>query len=200
MRIRWGAFLLVLFALLAIGILYLIASPPRGEAIALHEPPTPAPLLVHIVGAVTTPGLYSLPINSRVQDAVEAAGGFTGHADSQAINLAARVQDGERITIPSLPPTPDPAHAANLDAGQEPLSVPDVPGTTDPLTSQLININTATQELLEELPGVGPVTAAKIIAYREEFGPFPSIEAIQEVSGIGPVKFAGMKDLITVVD
>lgn len=203
MNFRWQALIWIIVALLAVGIIYLVASPPRGEAIALQAPPTPAPLLVHVVGAVADPGLYSLPLNSRVQDVIDAAGGLTQDADSSALNLAARIEDGERILVPSVPASPLPTQVAAPEvvapgAEPSPQTFPNQSTTIDPFASELVNINTATQEQLEELPGIGPVTAAKIIAYREEFGPFASVEAIQEVSGIGPVKFEGMKDLITV--
>jgi competence protein ComEA len=199
MKFRWQAVLWLIGGLLAAGILYLVAGGPRGEAITLQAPPTPAPLLVHVVGAVAQPGLYSLPTNSRVEDAIQAAGGLLPEAAAQALNLAAFLQDGQQIYIPARAPTTSPSITFTTPQPEPPPSnqvIPDPPAA--PGTSTLININTATFEELDTLPGVGPVTAEKIIAHRQTNGPFPTIEAIMDVSGIGPVKFEGMRDLITV--
>ena len=99
----------IIGGLLGSGVIYLISSQPRGEGITLLPPPTSAPIVVHIVGAVLEPGVYSLPIKSRQQDAIEAAGGFLPDANPQALNLAAPLQDGDRIVVPTIPynpPTP----------------------------------------------------------------------------------------------
>ena len=198
MKFRWQAAIWMIGGLLAAGVIYLVASQPRGKNITLLPPPTPAPILVHVLGAVSQPGIYSLPTESRVQDAIEAAGGLLPMANAQALNLAAFLQDAEQVVVPSQVPSPSPTQAYS-----NPQSAPQPPQDNQPpparsTTTVLININSASVEELDTLPGVGPVTAEKIIAYREEHGPFPTIEAILDVSGIGPVKFEGMKDLITV--
>jgi competence protein ComEA len=179
------------------GLLFLAIGRPRGPAVQLSPPPTPAPILVHVSGAVVNPGVYALPLDSRVKDAVEAAGGLIPEAISASLNLAAHVKDGEQLIIPTLRPTllPIPL-TAQVDAGgtrfQEPLA------TGQPIQAGKININFANLEELDTLPGIGPVTAQKIIDYRQANGPFQTLEAIMDVSGIGPATFERIKDLITV--
>jgi len=198
MKFRWQAAIWMIGGLLAAGVIYLVASQPRGKTITLLPPPTPAPILVHVLGAVAQPGIYSLPTKSRVQDAIEAAGGLLPMANAQALNLAAFLQDAEQVVVPTQVPSPSPTQAySNPQSAPQP-SQDNQPPPPKSTTTVLININTASIEELDTLPGIGPVTAEKIIAYREEHGPFPTIEAILDVSGIGPVKFEGMKDLITV--
>ena len=190
MKTWWLLAVGIIGGLLGSGLIYLTSSQPRGEGITLLPPPTSAPIVVHIVGAVLEPGVYSLPTNSRQQDAIEAAGGFLPEANPQALNLAAPLQDGDRIvvpTIPSDPPTPvtNPSKSTIVEL---------------PSSSTLININTASQADLENLPGIGPVKAQTIIAYRESNGFFGLIEDIQNVPGIGPKTFENLKSLITVED
>lgn len=191
MKTWWAVAFGIAGGLLASGLILLASSPPRGEPVQLLPPPTPAPLIVYVAGAVQYPGVYSLPLNSRIQDALKAAGGPLVEADLQPINLAAFLNDGDRIEIPTIKPTEPVAERA------------DNPVTTSPSTqssssTNIVNINSASQEELESLPGIGPVTAQKIIAYRQTQGPFASIEEIQNVSGIGPVTFERIKDLIMV--
>ncbi len=185
----------VAFGLLGAGLLWLASKPPRGNPIVLLPPPTPVPILVQVDGAVLQPGVYALAPGSRVAEAVAAAGGLAENADVQALNLAAEVQDGQWVQIPAqVPIPPTSVAAANPPRAENP---PDAP-TSTPAAGAIININTATQAELETLPGIGPVTAQKIIAFREENGPFASIEEIQKVSGIGPATFDKIKALITV--
>ncbi len=188
MKDFWKVAFGVLCGLLAAAIVLVASSPPRGGAITLLPPPTPEPIQVHVVGAVFQPGVYSLPAKSRVQDAIQASGGLLPEANSQTINLAAFIQDGERVFVP-FQPTSTPQDLPNRTPATGPLT---------PDGSQLININTASQSELESLPQIGPVTAGKIIEYREAHGPFSTIEEIQNVSGIGPKTFDKIKDLITV--
>jgi competence protein ComEA len=185
----WGAAFGVVFTLLAVGVVWLTSSPPRGEPITLSPPPTKPPVYVHVDGAVNVPGVHALPPGSRVRDAVQAAGGLQPEAQDMGLNLAAFVQDGDLVYIPfATEPVQDSAPGAAISPYPT-LS-----------TQGLININTADQEQLETLPGIGPVTAGKIITYREANGPFSDIQAIQNVSGIGPVTFENIKELITVQD
>jgi competence protein ComEA len=198
MKFRWESLLWLVGGLLAAGILFLVASKPRGKPITLQPPPTQAPIFVHVIGAVNQGGIYSLPPDSRVQDAIDAAGGFTLAADPQAINLAAFLQDGEQIVIPTQIPTTSLLEIPITSRSGNQVSIQPSATSAPYENGNLININTASQSELETLPGVGPVTAEKIIAYRESNGPFQTIEEIMDVAGIGPVKFEGMKDLITV--
>jgi len=183
--------------LMGAGLIFLAAGRPRGSAVQLLPPPTPAPILVHVSGGVVNPGVYTLPLDSRVQDAVQAAGGLAPEAIGSSLNLAARVKDGEQLIIPTLRPTalPVPSTARAESGGtrfQAPLE------TEQPAQAGKININFASLEELDTLPGIGPVTAQKIIDYRQANGPFQTPEAIMDVSGIGPATFERIKDLITV--
>jgi competence protein ComEA len=152
--------------------------------------------VVHVSGAVAQPGVYELADGARVRDAVEAAGGFLPQADLQKANLAARVQDGERLQVLSLPPTPLPTSPISATAAFVPTSEPEQVETSTPAGP--IDINLASLEELDSLPGIGPVLASRIIAYREEHGPFSDPAAIMEVSGIGPAKYADIQNLIAV--
>ncbi len=190
MKTWWLLAVGIIGGLLGSGLIYLTSSQPRGEGITLLPPPTSAPIVVHIVGAVLEPGVYSLPIKSRQQDAIEAAGGFLPNANPQALNLAAPLQDGDRIVVPTIPSdTPTPATNSSKSTIVE-----------LPSSNTLININTASQADLENLPGIGPVKAQTIIAYRESNGFFGLIEDIQKVPGIGPKTFENLKSLIAVED
>jgi len=186
----------VIFGLLSGGIVYLVTRPPRGNTIQLIPPPTQAPAIIHVSGAVVEPGLYTLPVGSRVKDAIDAAGGSLPNADLNMINLAALVIDGDRIWIPfhtqENPETQQPTDSSNTPQQEN--------QSTDTLynDSILVNINTATLSELDSLPGIGPQKAGEIIAYREEHGPFEKIEEIENVSGIGPATFEKLKDLICV--
>jgi competence protein ComEA len=131
---------------------------------------------------VNQAGLYALPAGSRVNDAIQAAGGFTADANTGILNLAEILEDGEKIDVSAL--------ALPLVIGGETRSVN--PSLT------LVDINTDTLEQLDTLPGIGPITAQSIIDYRNANGPFARIEDIQDVSGIGPATFDKIKDLITV--
>lgn len=188
---RW--FSPVLWILLGIALsaaFFLISSPPRGQAVELLPLPSPAPIYVDIHGAVVSPGVYTLPPESRVKDAIDAAGGMGANADVDAINQAARLTDGEKISVPII--------------GEPRIENPIIPAPerssplAETMTNQIININSATAEDLDSLPGIGPALAERIISYRESRGPFKKIEEIMDVSGIGEEKFEQMKTLITV--
>lgn len=193
MKTGWAVGFAIVGSLLAAGILFLLSRPVRGEPIVLQPPPTPLPLLVHVTGAVQSPGVVSLPANSRLKDAIEFAGGLAPEADTQALNLAAFVEDGQRIFIPSQSSAASP-QATPASRGQD-IELPD-PGV--PTAAGPVNINTATQDELEGLPGIGPAIAQRIILYRETNGAFTSIEDIQKVEGIGQKKFEAIMYLITV--
>ena len=136
---------------------------------------------MYVSGGVNQAGLYALPPASRVNDAIQAAGGFSQNADKDQLNLAGLLEDGEQINVPDLLPT----------------SAPDAQTKTVNSELTLVNINTATLEQLDTLPEIGLKTAQAIIDYRNTNGPFASIEDILDVSGIGQVTFDKIKDLIT---
>ena len=178
------------------GLLFFVARAPAGEAIVLQPAPTKSPIAVHVIGAVPRPGLYEFVEGVRVQDAIDAAGGLLASANVDSINLAALLEDGQQLNIPyksGEEPTPG-------SISEDPLELPndEEPVSTEAPDVELININTASLEELDSLPGIGPTIAQRIIDYRDENGPFNTIEDIQNVSGIGPSTFDEIKDLITV--
>lgn len=167
---------------------------------------------VHVAGAVRKPGVYTLPGWARVNDAVKKAGGATPRADLDAINLADHLKDAEQVRIPfrgraeplsNHPPAPEPPPLQAADGGHRSGRYPFVTGNSEsPATGSRkagpLNLNTATREQLEALPGIGPETAAKIMAYRQENGKFHQAEDLMNVPGIGPGRFARLKPLVTV--
>lgn len=155
----------------------------KSAASASEETAASGEVVVHVAGAVSAPGVYTLPADSRVDDAVRAAGA-TADADLSQLNLAQKLADGQKITVPAAGEAPAPAdNAAPSDSSQ---------------SGALININTATQEELETLPSIGEVRAQAILAYREEHGGFRTTDELMEVSGIGEKIFADIAPHITV--
>jgi competence protein ComEA len=143
-------------------------------------------ILVHVAGEVHRPGVYRLKIDSRVRDAIAAAGGPTAKADVDALNLAARVGDEQKIQVPAREPA-----SANPSSGSSPSAEPPTPPSP-------ISINHATEQELEALPGIGPTYARRIVERRRELQrtqgrAFTSLEELMEVPGIGPKRFAQIK-------
>ncbi len=176
-----GAFIVV-GVLLGLGILLLVTRPPRGQPVTLLPAPTPAPIIVYISGSVKQEGIYTLQYGSRVNDAIQAAGGFRDGADTGAINLARLLQDGEQLDVPAILPTLVGGTSSDSALGSNPL----------------VDINTAQLESLDSLPGIGPATAQKIIDYRLVNGAFKTTEELLEVDGIGQATYDKIKDLVTV--
>jgi competence protein ComEA len=174
----------ILLGLFLAALVWVVARNPTGEAVTLRPVPTDKPLVVHITGAVPRPGVYALPRGARVQDVISAAGGFLAEAEKADINLAAPLEDGEKLDIPFI------------EGASPVLATPEE--TVVVATTELININTASQAELESLPGIGPTSAQKIIEYREANGPFLNTEDIINVQGIGTGTYERIKDLITV--
>jgi competence protein ComEA len=155
------------------------ADPPAaGE---LRAEPTPR-LVVHVVGAVRRPGLYRLADGARIADALRRAGGATRRADLSLVNLAAPVSDGTQVVVPRRAP-PAPASAGEGGGDPGPAAGP-------------VHLNTATVEQLDELPGVGPVTAQKIVEYREQHGAFSSVDDLDAIPGIGPARLEQLRELV----
>ncbi len=155
--------------------------------------PVVSTICVHVGGCVINPGVYYLDENSRVVDAINAAGGFAEDAARDAINLARLLTDGEQVIVLNNEQVQSDASAATATEPSQAQS-----NDTQEAQSRLININTADSTQLQTLNGIGEATAAKIIAYREENGAFSSIEDIKLVSGIGDKKFENIKDYICV--
>jgi competence protein ComEA len=164
------------------------APPGAGESA-----PTATAVFVHVTGKVRRPGVVELAAGSRVIDAVEKAGGARPGVRLGTLNLARPVVDGEQIAVgvrvPAVAP-PAPLGAVSTS--------PPIAGTTSAVPGSLVNINTADQLGLEELPGVGPVTATSIIEWRTEHGGFSTVDELLEVSGIGEVTLAELRDLVTI--
>ncbi len=153
--------------------------------------PAPADVVVHVVGAVQSPGVYTLEAGSRVGDAIEAAGGTSKDAAVEAVNLARVLQDGEQIVLPTKEQV---ASGVAVGAG----AAPGVGAAGGAATGGKIDLNRATVADLDTLPGVGPSTAQKIVDDRAKNGPFKKVEDLMRVSGIGQKKFESLKDLVTV--
>jgi competence protein ComEA len=191
----WQAILLgIFFGLLSSGLVLLLTSQPVGEPIKILPPPTPSAILVHVTGGVINPGVHKLDPDSRVEDAIKAAGGFSPSADLSIINLAAHINDGQKLVIP-VKGEPKPSDPSSITA---PANTASNAKTGDNLV--IININTAAIEQLDLLPGIGPAKAASIVAYREKNGGFNAIEDITKVPGIGQAIFEAIKNQISVED
>ena len=154
-------------------------------------------IVVHVAGEVNVPGVYSLAAGSRMVDALDAAGGPTNRADLEVINLATPITDATQIYVPARNQTarptfrrPQPGVNGGVNSGAT--------GRTDDQQGGVININRASAAELEQLPGVGPATAQAIIDYRTSNGPFATPEDLLEVKGIGPAKFASMRNKVGV--
>lgn len=148
-------------------------------------------IVIHIDGEVASPGIKYLETGARISDAIEASGGATSLVDFSKINLAYVLKDGQKVHVPSIYEPIDTATVSN-DAGENVI----IKDTNS--SSNMVNINTATQAELETLPGVGASTALKIINYRNQNGNFKKIEDLMNVSGIGEAKFSTIKDHITI--
>jgi competence protein ComEA len=177
-------------------------SLPKGAPRGLASPIAPAPpapsatasggVVVHMAGAVRSPGVYSLAPGARVIDGVRAAGGAAPDADLSSINLARLLTDGERVYVPRRGETPPP------DAGGGGAPAADGGGAPGAAAGGKVNINTASVGELDGLPGIGPVLAQRIVDYRTQHGPFRSVNDLQKVEGIGQKKFESLKDFVTV--
>jgi competence protein ComEA len=178
---------LAIVAVALVGARYLKES---GSEPAASRPPAPVRVqragggqaFVHVTGAVRRPGVYSIPSWARLDRAVKRAGGPSPGADLEGVNLAAKVADGQQVVVPrrgALAP-------AVAGAGAGPGAAPSAP----------ISLNTATPDQLDQLEGVGPATAQKILDWRKQHGGFRSVDDLKQITGIGPKKFAALKDKV----
>ena len=177
---RWPLASYAILALSAAAILagggYWLVSRPDPPAVEVILP-TPAPAVVHVAGAVRSPGVYSLPKGSRVADAVASAGGAIAGADLNALNLAAVVVDGQRIEVPGGLASPISQQASAADG--------------------LLDLNLASAAQLEELPSIGETRACAIVEWRATHGPFTSVDDLLEIPGIGTVTVEAIRPLVT---
>jgi competence protein ComEA len=182
---------LALVALLVLGGWYVSrggpeAAPASAPAIAVTDDDgggAGGSVIVHVAGAVREPGVYRMRAGARVDDAVGRAGGATPRADLTQVNLAAKVEDGRQIVVPHRVPA--------AATGTSRSAAPTQPGVP-------LNLNTATLEQLDELSGIGPATAQKILDYRDEHGGFGSVEELGQVPGIGDVRLASLREQVRV--
>lgn len=190
-RPRAVAYAALVLALLVVGGRFLTdgadGGPSGGDPLdggleLVEEEGSAAEIVVHVAGAVRQPGLYTLEDGSRIQDAIARAGGATGEALLDAVNLAAPVADGQQVVVPAqggggAPGAPGAGAAPGAAGGR-------------------VHLNTATLEDLDALPGIGPVTAQKILDYRDSKGAFQSVDELDAVPGIGPARLEQLRELV----
>lgn len=179
----------LLLGVIALSLLYITIRQPRGQAVTLLPTASPQPMVIYITGAVVRPGVYALPLNSRLLDALNAAGGPTEGADLSQVNAAEMLEDGQQIEIPGAGEFPTPVFTIGQDG---------LVATATPQIGAPININSADAALLDTLPGIGPSTAQKIVEYRDQNGPFVSVEDLLKIPGIGPSTLEEIRPLVTV--
>jgi competence protein ComEA len=171
------AALVVMRHVLRAGTAASVPLPPVGTGPTAPRPAAGPRLVVDVVGAIRRPGLYRCRQGSRVADAVRRAGGPTGHAALAQLNLAAPLADGEQIVVPAR-------------------GAPPAGGAAGPAAGAPLDLNSATLEQLDALPGVGPVTAQKILDYRQQHGAFTSLAELDAIPGIGPARIGQLKGLV----
>ena len=175
------------------------AGPRSSASPRAGEPGGPdRPVVVSVVGLVHTPGLVTLPPGARIADALLAAGGAVNGADTIGLNMARPLGDGEQIVVGLAPVSGQPTALGSSVAGATPTSKTAPPGPGKPKPGQVLDLNTATVADLDALPGVGPVTAAAIVAWRQANGKFTSVDQLADVDGIGPARLEKLRALVRV--
>lgn len=180
----------------------MVSSATRSPSASPSAGPAP-PVVVSVVGLVHSPGLVTLAPGARIADALNAAGGPVDGADTIGLNMARQVGDGEQIVVGVAPPKGQPAAlGSSVNPGSAAPAAPAAPGKPARPTSakpgEVIDLNTATVQQLDTLPGIGPVTAAAIVAWREANGKFNSVDQLAEVDGIGPARLEKLRTLVRV--
>jgi competence protein ComEA len=178
------------------------ASPRSSASPAAGQPPGPdRPVVVSVVGLVRTPGLVTLAPGARIADALQAAGGAVNGADTIGLNMARPLGDGEQIVVGLAPISGQPtALGSSVASGSAPIPGAPAPvsGSVKPKAGEVLDLNTATVAQLDALPGVGPVTAAAIVAWRQSNGKFTSVDQLGDVEGIGPARLEKLRALVRV--
>jgi competence protein ComEA len=180
------------------------ASPRSSASPSASQPAGPdGPVVVSVVGLVHTPGLVTLAPGARIADALQAAGGPVDGADTFGLNMARPLGDGEQIVV-GLAPIPGQPRALGSSVASGSAPIPGAPtpapvsGSVKPKAGEVLDLNTATVEQLDALPGVGPVTAAAIVAWRQANGKFTSVDQLADVDGIGPARLEKLRALVRV--
>ena len=179
-----------------------VSSASRGPSSGPPAKPN-QPVVVSVVGLVHTPGLVTLAPGARIADALKAAGGTTDGADTIGLNMARQVGDGEQIVVGIAPVKGQPpVLGSSVSSGSAAPGAPGAVSHTDrpdkPGPAEVVNLNTATVQQLDALPGIGPVTAAAIVAWRDANGKFTSIDQLADVDGIGPARLEKLRPLVRV--
>jgi competence protein ComEA len=181
-----------------------VLPPSLGTSASSGTPGSPAggpvaTIAVHAAGAVINPAVYNLAAGARVDDVIVAAGGLRSEADTDAINLAAHVGDGERVFVPrkGQPVPPIQSGSADPATGAPTNNLGSASGSK-PTEKSIVNLNTATLADLDTLPGIGPSTAEKIVEFRTRVGRFRNVSQLLEVPGIGDTKFAALRSRVRV--
>ena len=175
-----------------VALMGVVRAPSQPPIEVRTRDPLPSPTVVvyiHIDGAVQSPGVYALPSGARVFEAIEAAGGKSEDADLRELNLAARVADGQKLVIPGKVEPPESADGPVLSSA----AASSAPASA---ASARININTASERILETLPGIGPVTAGRIIEYRQANGPFTRVEQLRDARLVNATTFERVRGLV----
>lgn len=171
-----------------------VVQPTPAPTATVVPTATPAPIVVHVSGAVVRPGVYEVPAGSRVADAIAAAGGFSDEAAPDTINQAASLHDGVQVHVPAEGEATPPPAGTNTEPAVEDTDTFDQGATAD----GRIDVNTAGAAELQELPGIGPTLSERIVEYRETNGPFPTVDALTNVSGIGESTLEEIRPHVTV--
>jgi competence protein ComEA len=176
------------------------ASPRSSASPAAGQPPGPdRPVVVSVVGLVRTPGLVTLAPGARIADALQAAGGAVDGADTIGLNMARPLGDGEQIVIGLAPISGQPTPlGSSVVSGSATMPGAPAPVSVKPKAGEVLDLNTATVQQLDSLPGVGPVTAAAIVAWRQANGKFTSVDQLADVDGIGPARLEKLRALVRV--
>lgn len=170
------------------------AANPTDLATTIPEAPAgPSVIVVHVAGAVAAPGVHELPADARVVDAVAAAGGLRSDAHADALNLAAPLRDGDRVYVPAIGEVESVPIGVTGTASASASAAQDGSPPVGP-----VDLNEASLDDLDTLPGVGPATALAIVTHREQQGPFLTIDDLADVRGIGPAKLESLRGLVTV--
>lgn len=172
-----------------------VATSNQAQPSALADDSGPASVVVSVVGLVHNPGLVTLPDTSRIADALSAAGGVLDNADTLSLNLAQKLSDGDQVVVGAVGDSPDRQISSTTAGGGSATPSASAPSGAN---GAPINLNTATEAELDALPGVGPVTASAILAWRTSNGKFTDVEQLGEVDGIGPARLDKLRALVTV--